>query len=158
MIRFSQVWKRYPNGFEALKNISFELPQGSFTFLTGHSGAGKSTLLKLITLAEVASRGQVQVEGRNLARLRGNGVAHYRRTIGSVFQDHKLLHDRTVLMITHDPLEALRLSDRILVLRGSPAKLSVPITPTGQAPRQVSDSQVLRLQGELLEMLAGEAS
>ncbi len=96
MIRFSQVWKRYPNGFEALKNISFELPQGSFTFLTGHSGAGKSTLLKLITLAETASRGQVQVDGRNLARLRGNAIAHYRRTIGSVFQDHKLLHDRTV--------------------------------------------------------------
>lgn len=96
MVRFSQVWKRYPNGFEALKNISFELPQGSFTFLTGHSGAGKSTLLKLITLAEVATRGQVQVAGRNLARLRGSSIAHYRRTIGSVFQDHKLLHDRTV--------------------------------------------------------------
>lgn len=69
-----------------------------------------------------------------------------------------LLHDRTVLMITHDPLEALRLSDQILVLGGSPAKLSSPITPPGQAPRQVSDSEVLRLQGELLEMLAGENS
>ncbi|SEG85000.1 ABC transporter ATP-binding protein [Marinobacterium lutimaris] len=69
-----------------------------------------------------------------------------------------LLHDRTVLMITHDPLEALRLSDQILVLGGSPAKLSSPITPPGLAPRQVSDSEVLRLQGELLEMLAGEAS
>ncbi|TCK03702.1 ABC transporter ATP-binding protein [Marinobacterium mangrovicola] len=69
-----------------------------------------------------------------------------------------LLHDRTVLMITHDPLEALRLSDQILVLGGSPAKLSSPITPPGRAPRQVSDSEVLRLQGELLEMLAGETS
>ncbi len=68
-----------------------------------------------------------------------------------------LLNDRTVLMITHDPLEALRLSDQILVLRGSPAQLSAPITPIGQTPRLVSDEQVLRLQGELLEMLAGEA-
>lgn len=68
-----------------------------------------------------------------------------------------LLHDRTVLMITHDPLEALRLSDQILVLRGSPAHLSAPIHPAGSAPRLVSDPQVLRLQGELLEMLAGEA-
>ncbi len=96
MIRFSQVWKRYPNGHEALKNVSFELPRGSFTFLTGHSGAGKSTLLKLVTLVEVASRGQVLVEGRNLARLRGNRIATHRQTIGSVFQDHKLLADRTV--------------------------------------------------------------
>ena len=69
-----------------------------------------------------------------------------------------LLHDRAVLMITHDPLEALRLSDQILVLRGAPAKLSSPISPVGSAPRQVSDTEVLRLQGELLEMLAGEES
>lgn len=96
MIRFSQVSKRYPNGYEALHHVSFVLPTGSFTFLTGHSGAGKSTLLKLITLSEVATRGQVLVEEKNLSRLRGNKIAAHRRTIGSVFQDHKLLHDRTV--------------------------------------------------------------
>ena len=96
MIRFSQVSKRYPNGHDALKNISFFLPRGSFTFLTGHSGAGKSTLLKLITLAEVASRGQVLVADKNLSKLSGNRIAAHRRTIGSVFQDHKLLADRTV--------------------------------------------------------------
>ena len=96
MIRFSQVSKRYPNGHDALSDISFLLPKGSFTFLTGHSGAGKSTLLKLITLTELASRGQVLVGDKNLSKLTGNKIAAHRRTIGSVFQDHKLLEDRTV--------------------------------------------------------------
>lgn len=96
MIRFSQVFKRYPNGFEALNNVSFHLPAGSMTFLTGHSGAGKSTLLKLITRTEVATRGQVLVGERNLSRIRRGQIARHRRTIGSVFQEHKLLHDRTV--------------------------------------------------------------
>ncbi len=68
-----------------------------------------------------------------------------------------LLADRTVLMITHDPLEALRLSDRILVLQGAPARLSDPIVPVGQTPRAVHDDQVLQLQAQLLELLAGDA-
>lgn len=96
MIRFSQVSKRYANGHAALSQVSFVLPAGSFTFLTGHSGAGKSTLLKLISLSETATRGQVLVDDVNLSRLKGNRVAAHRRTIGTVFQDHKLLHDRTV--------------------------------------------------------------
>ena len=87
---------RYPNGFEALKNVSFHLPAGSMTFLTGHSGAGKSTLLKLITRTEVATSGQVLVDERNLSRLRHGQIARYRRGIGSVFQEHKLLYDRTI--------------------------------------------------------------
>lgn len=70
----------------------------------------------------------------------------------------ELLADRTVLMITHDPLEALRLSDRILVLQGAPARLSDPIIPAGQTPRAIHDQQVLQLQAQLLELLAGEAS
>ncbi len=61
MIRFSHACKRYPNGFEALKGVSFHLPRGSMTFLTGHSGAGKSTLLKLITASERVTRGQVVI-------------------------------------------------------------------------------------------------
>ncbi len=96
MIRFSQVFKRYPNGFEALKNVSFYLPSGSMTFLTGHSGAGKSTLLKLITRSELASNGQVLVDERNLSRLWRHQIAAHRRAIGNVFQEHKLLYDRTI--------------------------------------------------------------
>ena len=96
MIRFSQVSKRYAGGQEALSNVSFSLSKGSFTFLVGHSGAGKSTLLKLISLTELCSRGQVLVDERNLSKLKGDKIAAYRRSIGSVFQDHKLLYDRTV--------------------------------------------------------------
>jgi cell division transport system ATP-binding protein len=96
MIEFSGVYKRYPGGHDALKNVSFELGTGEMAFLTGHSGAGKSTLLKLITLIETASRGQVVVNGKNLQRIPRRRVPYYRREVGIVFQDHKLLMDRTV--------------------------------------------------------------
>ena len=65
-------------------------------FLTGHSGAGKSTLLKLIGLLEHATRGQVMVDGRNLGKVKSSQVPYHRRKIGMIFQDHRLLHDRTV--------------------------------------------------------------
>ena len=89
MIRFANVSKRYPNGFEALHDVSLEIRQGEMMFVTGHSGAGKSTLLKLIALLERPSSGTVSVAGVNLGRLR-------RRRIGMIFQDYRLLHDRTV--------------------------------------------------------------
>jgi cell division transport system ATP-binding protein len=96
MIQFDGVYKRYPSGYEALNNISFNLEAGHMAFLTGHSGAGKSSLLKLIALIERASRGQVVLDGQNLARVRSGGVPYVRRKIGVVFQSHNLLFDRTV--------------------------------------------------------------
>lgn len=96
MIRFSDVYKRYSNQHEALSGLSFELSKGEMAFLTGHSGAGKSTLLKLIALIERSSHGQVWVNNQNLTRLPKWKVPYYRRKIGLVFQDHNLLHDRTV--------------------------------------------------------------
>ncbi|MCX4188578.1 cell division ATP-binding protein FtsE [Methylophaga sp. OBS4] len=96
MIRFSEVYKRYANQHEALSGLSFELNKGEMAFLTGHSGAGKSTLLKLIALIERSSHGQVWVNNQNLTRLPKWKVPYYRRKIGLVFQDHNLLHDRTV--------------------------------------------------------------
>ncbi len=96
MIRFSEVYKRYPNQHEALSGLSFELEKGEMAFLTGHSGAGKSTLLKLIALIERSSHGQVWVNNQNLTRLPKWKIPYYRRKIGLVFQDHNLLHDRTV--------------------------------------------------------------
>lgn len=96
MIRFSDVYKRYSNQHEALSGLSFELVQGEMAFLTGHSGAGKSTLLKLIALIERSSHGQVWVNNQNLTRLPKWKVPYFRRKIGLVFQDHNLLHDRTV--------------------------------------------------------------
>jgi cell division transport system ATP-binding protein len=96
MIQFASVFKRYPNGFEALKNLSFHIERGEMVFLTGHSGAGKSTLLKLIAGIELPTSGTVSVNGQNLKRLRAASVAVVRRNIGLVFQDHKLLFDRSV--------------------------------------------------------------
>jgi cell division transport system ATP-binding protein len=96
MIRFDNVAKRYPNGHEGLAGIDLHLAPGEMAFLTGHSGAGKSTLLKLIGLLERASRGQVWVNGRNLNKLKSREIPYHRREVGMIFQDYRLLHDRTV--------------------------------------------------------------
>lgn len=96
MIKFTDVYKRYTDRYEALSGLSFQLAKGEMAFLTGHSGAGKSTLLKLIALIERASHGQVLVNEQNLTRLPPSKIPYYRRQIGLVFQDHNLLHDRTV--------------------------------------------------------------
>jgi len=96
MIRFDNVTKRYDGGQEALGNVSLDIGAGELIFLTGHSGAGKSTLLKLIALIERPTRGQVLFEGRNVSRLADRAIPRHRRQIGMVFQDHKLLEDRTI--------------------------------------------------------------
>ncbi len=96
MIRFDRVFKRYPNGREALSELSFEIETGEMAFLTGHSGAGKSTVLRLVALLERPTRGQVVVNGRNTTKLRRSAIPAFRRQIGVVFQDHRLLDDRPV--------------------------------------------------------------
>lgn len=96
MIQFTNVFKRYESGHEALQNVTFTLNEGEMAFLTGHSGAGKSTLLKLIMRMEVATRGQVSIDGLNLNRLARRHIPYLRRKIGVVFQDHQLLFDRSV--------------------------------------------------------------
>jgi cell division transport system ATP-binding protein len=97
MIRFDQVHKRYASGRQALTGLSFEVAAGEMAFLTGPSGAGKSTILKLIALIERPSRGQVFVADRNTAGVGRSHIPQFRRQMGVVFQDHKLLHDRPVL-------------------------------------------------------------
>jgi len=96
MITFHQVHKRYPGGYEALKNISFEIGEGEMVLLAGHSGAGKSTLLKLIPAIERPNTGSVLVMGQNTASLKSGALPYLRRNLGLVFQDHKLLFDRSV--------------------------------------------------------------
>ncbi|HKK06135.1 MAG: cell division ATP-binding protein FtsE [Gammaproteobacteria bacterium] len=96
MIRFSNVSKRYPGGHEALSDVSFHLGPGELAFLTGHSGAGKSTLLKLIALLERPTRGQVLINGQNLGKVGRRRIPYVRRNVGIIFQDHRLLFDRTV--------------------------------------------------------------
>jgi cell division transport system ATP-binding protein len=96
VIRFDQVHKRYANGREALAGVSFNIEQGEFAFLTGHSGAGKSSILKLIALIERPTRGQVFINNQNTSAVKSGGIPRFRQSIGVVFQDHKLLHDRPV--------------------------------------------------------------
>ncbi|HCU05706.1 MAG: cell division ATP-binding protein FtsE [Gammaproteobacteria bacterium GWE2_42_36] len=96
MIRFSHVMKRYPNGYEALLNVSFDLQPGSMTFLTGHSGAGKSTLLKLIAMIERPSSGTIAIQGQAMNKLANNKIPFIRQQIGLIFQNPYLLSDRTV--------------------------------------------------------------
>ncbi|MBL8525536.1 MAG: ATP-binding cassette domain-containing protein [Betaproteobacteria bacterium] len=95
MISFSSAKKRYPNGFEALKGVSLNIDKGEMVAVTGHSGAGKSTLLKLAAGIELATQGSVMVNNQNVGQLREAGLAVLRQKLGLVFQDHKLLFDRS---------------------------------------------------------------
>ena len=112
MISFSQVTKRYPGGHEALSGLTFSIEQGELVFLTGHSGAGKSTLLKLIAAIERPTSGMVSVNGQNVGRLSRLAVPYLRRNIGLVFQDHKLLFDRSVIDNVMLPLDIAGLNRR----------------------------------------------
>jgi cell division transport system ATP-binding protein len=96
MLVFDHVSKRYPNGYDALSDVSFTVEAGAFVFLTGPSGAGKSTLLKIINGVERSSRGQVHVAGQNISRLPARKIPGLRQGIGVVFQNHQLLFDRRV--------------------------------------------------------------
>lgn len=97
MIKFSNVSKRYPGGQEALRDVSFDIGGGELVFLTGHSGAGKSTLFKLIPAIEKATTGSVIVNGQNVSALKSSAIPFLRRNLGLVFQDQKLLYDRSVI-------------------------------------------------------------
>ena len=139
MISFSAVSKRYAGGQEALRGVTFALEAGEFAFLTGHSGAGKSTLLKLIPAIERPTSGSVIVNGQNVGALKRSAVPYLRRNLGLVFQDQKLLYDRTVydnVMLPlsfsgHPPREAARRAraalDKVGLLareRANPIQLS----------------------------------
>ena len=96
MITFEHVSKRYAVGASALLDVNFHIEVGEMVFLTGHSGAGKSTVLRLILMLEQASGGRVVVNGRNLSKTSARLTPQVRRQIGMIFQDHKLLRDKTV--------------------------------------------------------------
>jgi cell division transport system ATP-binding protein len=140
MISFDNVAKRYPNGREALAGVTFNIQPGEFVFLTGRSGAGKSSVLKLIALLERPSRGTVSVGGQNTGKLKPGKIPAFRRAIGVVFQDHKLLLDRPIydnvalpLVVAGTPLKEVdrrvrAALDQVGLLgreRSSPLELSV---------------------------------
>ena len=97
MISARAVSKRYPQGLEALTNVSFEIDAGEMVFITGHSGAGKSTLFRLLAAIERPTSGSIVVNGQNLAALHKGAIPYLRRNFGLIFQDQKLLFDRSVL-------------------------------------------------------------
>ena len=140
MIQFDNVGKRYANGREALAGVTFTIQPGEFVFLTGRSGAGKSSVLKLIALLERPSRGTVTVAGQNTGKLKPGRIPAFRRTLGVVFQDHKLLVDRPIydnvalpLVVAGTPLKEVdrrvrAALDQVGLLgreRSSPLELSV---------------------------------
>jgi len=96
MLRFEHVSKRYPDAGEALTDVSFRLQKGEMAFLTGRSGAGKSTLLKLVAMMEQCTRGQVFLDGKEITRVTDRRIPYLRRNLGLIFQDYKLLNDKTV--------------------------------------------------------------
>ncbi|MGM0526688.1 cell division ATP-binding protein FtsE [Idiomarina seosinensis] len=96
MIRFDQVSKTYPGGHQALSQVDFHIQPGEMAFLTGHSGAGKSTLLKLISIMERPTAGRVMINGNDLRKIKPSQIPFVRRDIGMIFQDHRLLMDKSV--------------------------------------------------------------
>ena len=107
MISASAVSKRYPEGLEALRDVSFEITAGELVFITGHSGAGKSTLFRLLAAIEKPTSGSIVVGGQNLAALRRSAIPFLRRHFGLIFQDQKLLFDRSVLDNVMLPLDII---------------------------------------------------
>jgi cell division transport system ATP-binding protein len=96
VLTFDKVTKKYKNGKVALEDISFTIQEGEFVFMVGPSGAGKSTIIRLIVQQELPSEGNIIFEGQIVNKLKGSGLAKYRRDLGIVFQDFKLLNARTV--------------------------------------------------------------
>jgi cell division transport system ATP-binding protein len=117
MISLSQVVKRYPGGYEALKRVSLGIAAGELVCITGPSGAGKSTLLKLLAAVERPTSGSVVIGGQNLARLRARALPYFRRNLGLIFQDQKLLYDRTAFDNVALPLHIQGYDDRAAAKR-----------------------------------------
>lgn len=105
MISFSHAYKTYTGGISALKDVNLEIGKGEFVFLTGPSGAGKTTLFRLISAYDKATSGQINICGYNLEEIKINQIAYFRRKIGVVYQDFRLLKSRTIFENVALPLE-----------------------------------------------------
>ena len=146
MVSFSSVAKRYPAGQEALKSVTFSIDAGELAFVTGRSGAGKSTLLKLIAAIERPTSGSVIVNGQNVGALKRAAVPYLRRNIGLVFQDQKLLYDRSVFDNVMLPLAFSGLPPREAARRARAALDKVGLLAREKAnPIQLSGGEQQRL-------------
>ena len=117
MIQLTNVSKTYSNGAKALIDVNLKIGKGEFVFLVGPSGAGKSTLIKLFYRDEIPTRGQVQINGKNLVRMKEREVPYLRRNIGVVFQDFKLLPNKTVFENVAFALEVIGVSKKEVKVR-----------------------------------------
>ncbi len=159
IIRFDRVSKRYPGGHDALTDVSLSMGAGELCFLTGRSGAGKSTLLKLIACMERPTRGQVVINGYNIGRLRPRHIPRFRQQLGIIFQNYKLLYDRTVFDNVALPL-VIRGMDHGLVTRRVRAALDTvgllgkerlaPITLSGGEQQRVGIARAIVTKPPLL--------
>ena len=146
IIRFANVSKEYPRTGTALAGVSLTIAKGEFVFLTGPSGSGKSTLLKMIYMEERPSRGDVRVSGVSSSSARGGDIARLRRKLGIVFQDFRLLEDRTA---EHNVLFALEVTGA--ARGGMHAKAARALTQVGLAskgtslPRELSGGEQQRV-------------
>lgn len=145
-VDFRNVSKRYDNGFEALKQISVSIREGSMTFLTGHSGAGKSTFLRLLLRLEHADRGAIAVNGVDVTRLPERALPAYRRNLGAVFQDHHLLANRTVYENVALPLRVggMREKDAARRVRAALSRVGL-LEKELQFPRALSTGEQQRV-------------
>lgn len=159
MIQFFHVTKVYPGGQRALDDVTFDLPRGEFTFLTGASGAGKTTLLKLIFREEVPTDGQILVNGRNVSSIPERKIPYLRRTIGVVFQNFRLIHRKTVFenvtylprILGHDLASRKKLAYRALRRVGLAHRLNAfPLELSGGEQQRVAIARALISEPELL--------
>jgi len=128
VIQFNHVSKRYPGGYQGLHDLSLDVAESEMLFITGHSGAGKSTLLKLIAVMERPTSGTLTVNGQNLGRMSADMIPFVRRNLGLVFQDQKLLYDRSVFDNVLLPLQVCGQSPRDAAKRARAALDKVGLT------------------------------
>jgi len=146
MISLSQVTKRYPGGYEALRGVSLTVESGEMAFITGHSGAGKSTLLKVMAAIERPSSGSVIVNGQNVGSLRARAVPFLRRNFGLIFQDQKLLFDRSAFDNVMLPLSVIGFDRREAARRARAALDKVGLLAREKAnPVSLSGGEQQRL-------------
>jgi cell division transport system ATP-binding protein len=163
VIKLTAVYKEYPRSGPALRDVSFHVPKGELVFLTGHSGAGKSTVLRLIMMAETPSAGEVRVSGFSSKLIRRREIPLLRRKLGVVFQDFRLLRDRTAEENVAFALEVTGVKRAAIPQRVSRVLTQVGLAHKAQAyPDELSGGERQRvavaraLANEPLVLLADE--
>jgi cell division transport system ATP-binding protein len=146
VIRLSHVYKTFPNGALALKDVSFQVGKGEFLFLTGHSGAGKSTIMRLLFAEQQPTSGDVRISGYNVTGLKRDDVPKLRRRLGVVFQDFRLLEDRTAADNVAFALEVTGARSDTIAARVMRALTQVGLAAKSRAyPRELSGGEQQRV-------------